>query len=141
MKVNVNLKKDMIFEGVNERGLSITMDASPEAFGNDAGPTPMNVVLMALGGCSSMDIMFILRKSRQTIERYSVTIEGDNNKKHPKIFNKIHLTYQFWGNDIPADEVKKAVGLSLERYCPVNAMLAKSADISYTIIINDSKLE
>ncbi len=140
MKVQVNLKKDMVFEGTDSRGLGITMDASPEASGQDAGPSPMKVLLMALGGCTSMDTMFILRKVRDTISRYSLEINGRTAPRHPKVFTEIHLVYSFWGNNIPSDEVKNAVKLSIERYCPVNAMLSKSADISYEIRINDENV-
>lgn len=140
MNINVELKHDMVFQGNDERGLSITMDASPEASGQDAGTTPMNLILMALGGCSSMDIMSILRRIRDKIEKYNVKIEGKQNSKHPKVFNQIHLSYFFWGRDIPEEDIKKAVALSLERYCPVNAILAKSAEITYDIILNDKNL-
>lgn len=137
MNVDVIIKKDMVFEGIDKNGLSITMDASPDSFGQNAGPTPMNVVLMALGGCSSMDIMFILRKIRDRIKDYKVSINAKNNPKHPKVFTDIELRYSFWGIDIPTEEIKKAVELSLERYCPVNAMLSKSANIKYSIELND----
>ncbi len=137
MKVNVNLKKDMVFEGIDSKGLNITMDASPEAFGQNAGPPPMKVVLMALGGCTSMDVMFILRKIRDRVERYNLEITANNNPKHPKVFTAIHLIYNFWGKELPSAEVKKAVQLSLERYCPVNAMLSKTAEITHEIRIND----
>ena len=119
----------------NEDGRIIELDGSPEIGGNNKGLRPMQAMLSALGGCSSMDVLSILRKQKQEIVDYNVKISGErSNHSIPSIFKTIHLHFEFTGNIDPV-KVEKAINLSLEKYCSVARILEKSARIthSYTI--------
>jgi len=114
----------------------IMLDTKKEHGGQDAAVSPMEMVLCALGGCTGMDVESILQKMRMPAEKFLIEISAERQDEHPRIFTKIHLKYIFHGNNLNADSITKAVNLSRNKYCSVSAMLAKSAVISYEILIN-----
>ncbi len=132
----VSHKDGMSFEvGVDKHKFMI--DATPEVGGKDRGPRPKPLVLAALGGCTSMDVISILKKMRVEPDHFNVAVAAEMTEEHPKYYNKIHLTYQFKGTDLPMDKLEKAINLSMERYCGVTAMLEKAAEITHEIVILD----
>lgn len=136
MKAKVRWSEGLQFVGTTESGHALVLDTHAEVGGLESGPSPVELTLVALGGCTGMDVVSILRKMRLEWERFEVGLEAERVSDHPRVFTKIHLTYRIWGDKIPEDKLKKAIDLSLERYCSVGAMLAKSAEITYGYELN-----
>ncbi len=125
----------MQFVGTSASGHAVVMDAPTDVGGTDTGPTPMEMVLIALGGCTGMDVVSILRKMQVPFTRFEMAIQGERAPEHPKNFTKIQIVYKVWG-DVPEEKVKRAIDLSLEKYCSVSNSLKPKAEISYTYQIN-----
>lgn len=120
------------FVGESGSGHAIVMDASPEAGKLSTGMTPMEMLLVATGGCSGMDVASVLKKKRQEVTDIQVSVSGEKAETHPQKFVDIKLEYTVTGRNISEDAVKKAVELSIEKYCSVKATLEGSAKISYS---------
>jgi putative redox protein len=129
-KIVLNWKKNFRFEAKNEKGLSVNFDAPAKYGGEDTAPTPMETVLASLAGCTSFDVITILKKKRQNISHYSVETEAEMNDEPPEVFTKIHLKYIVEGKNISKDAVERAIQLSYDKYCSVGAMLKKTAVIT-----------
>lgn len=125
----------MQFVGTSASGHAVVMDAPTDVGGTDTGPTPMEMVLVALGGCTGMDVVSILRKMQVPFTRFEMAIQGERAPEYPKNFTKIQIVYKVWG-DVPEEKVKRAIDLSLEKYCSVSNSLKPKAEISYTYQIN-----
>lgn len=125
----------MQFVGTSASGHAVVMDAPKEVGGHNTGPTPMEMVLIALGGCTGMDVVSILRKMQVPFTRFEMAIQGERAPEYPKNFTKIQIVYKIWG-DVPEEKVKRAIDLSLEKYCSVSNSLKPKAEISYTYQIN-----
>ncbi|MCK9399858.1 MAG: OsmC family protein [Bacteroidales bacterium] len=133
-KIDCAWKKDMTFEA-DVNGFKIMLDAEPEVGGKNNGPRPKPLTLVSLAGCTGMDVISILRKMRAEPEFFNVSVEGELTEEHPKYYHKIHIIYELKGKDIDQEKVEKAVNLSRERYCGVNALLRFGAEITYEIRI------
>lgn len=122
-------------EAKNEQGIVVQMDGSPDIGGENLGARPMQLVLMALGGCTSMDMLSMLAKMREDVKDYKVSVNAERATEHPMVFTKIHIHYVLTGN-LKKENVEKAINLSMEKYCSVTHMLNKTAVIthSYEII-------
>ncbi len=110
----------------------IVMDSSPDFGGKDRGPTPMQLVLIALGGCMGMDVVSILKKMEVEIDSFEIELRGEKKTEHPKGYKEIEIKYIFKGRGIAEEKVKKAITLSQEKYCSVSAMLEKACKIRYS---------
>ena len=130
VSVNVNLVKEMHFHGENSKGLGVEMDSQP-ADVVSVGPSPMELVLQAAGGCSLMDVAVILRKRKVSLEQLTAEITGVKRDKQPKIYEKIEIIYRVKGEGATVEELERAVKLSLSTYCSVFGMLQKSAEITW----------
>jgi putative redox protein len=127
---------DYGFEATNEAGAKLTLDAGPAIGGHGQGLSPMQAVLAAVGGCSGIDIISILKKQRQDIESFEMTVEGQREQGAvPAPFTAIHIVYHLRGN-IDADKAQRAADLSIEKYCSVSKMLERSAKLTYEVRIN-----
>jgi len=135
--VNVLLKGKMAFE-VEVSGHKIIIDAEENVGGEDMGPRPKPLMLAALGGCTAMDVVSILRKMRVNFETVNVKVDGELTEEHPKHFYKIHITYEFTGRDLPLEKLEKAINLSQDRYCGVSYSYMKAMEITYEIVIKKS---
>ncbi|MBO8169676.1 MAG: OsmC family protein [Thermoanaerobacteraceae bacterium] len=136
MKATVSWKGNMAFEGQSGSGHRILMDAPAKAGGEDRGPSPMETVLMSLGGCTGIDVISILQKMRLDVKDLQVEIEAERAADHPRVFNKITMVYKVWGDNLPEDKVKRAVELTQEKYCSVLHMVNKTAEVEYSFQIN-----
>lgn len=135
-KVEVNWKGKMAFEAeVND--FKIKMDADESFGGENNGPRPKPLILASLGGCTSMDVISILKKMNVEPESYAVSIEGHLTEEHPKYYDKIHLTYKFKGKDLDYKKIEKAIQLSQNHYCGVSRLLQEGAEITYSIEVNE----
>lgn len=130
--VTVKLESGMRFVGHTEDGHQIAMDASEKGGGADSAARPVDLLLSSLGGCSGMDVIAILRKMRTEPARLEVEVEGVRAEEQPRPYTRIHLTYVV-GGDVPEKNVRKAVDLSLSRYCPVANTLNGVAEITSEI--------
>jgi putative redox protein len=132
--VSVRWLEEMTFQ-TEVNGHKILLDAESSVGGRDKGPRPKNLMLSALGGCTAMDVVSILRKMRVELDGLNVIVEGDLTDEHPKHFINMHLVYEFSGKDLPMDKLKKAVELSREKYCGVSAVYKKTMIITSEIKI------
>jgi len=135
-KIVLNWKGKFRFEARNEQGLLVNFDAPSKYGGEDTAPTPMETVLASLAGCTSFDVVNILKKKRQNVSSYSVEAEAERREEPPEVFTKIHIKYIIKGKNISKEAVERAIQLSNDTYCSVGAMLKKTAEIttSYEII-------
>lgn len=122
-------------------GHKITIDAKENVGGQNRGPQPKPFMLAALGGCTSMDVISILKKMRvaDDIEDFRVDVDGELTDEHPKEYHKMHVKYYFKakeGKSLPEDKIKKAVSLSEERYCGVSSVYRKTMELTSEIVID-----
>lgn len=132
MQITIDRINDAVhLRAANEGGLSIDMDGSPEIGGQGLGPRPMQVLLMAMGGCASMDVLNILKKMRQEVQDYKVVIDGEREEGViPSVFRKINVHFILKGSLDP-EKVKQAIALSMDKYCSATAMLQHDAEITH----------
>lgn len=130
--VSTRWLKNMSFE-TDVNGHKIVIDAKPESGGEDLGPRPKTFMLSALGGCTGMDVVAILKKMRVEFKSLNVIVEGDLTEEHPRHFSKMHVIYEIEGDNLPMDKVKKAVSLSEERYCGVSAVYKEAMELTSEI--------
>lgn len=119
------------FEGHSSKGNLIPMGSIAEA-----GASPMELVLIGLAGCTGMDIVDILRKKRQNIDRFELTVRGMRRFEHPRIYTNIQVNYALWSTDLDRAALEQAIQLSEEKYCSVSAMLGSVAEITSTYTIH-----
>ncbi|MCS6937161.1 MAG: OsmC family protein [Candidatus Bipolaricaulota bacterium] len=131
----VRLVDGMQFVGTSASGHAIVMDTTEDVGGSDTGPRPMELLLIALGGCTGMDVVSILRKMQVQFTRFEIALDGERAPEYPKYFTKIKVIYKIWG-DVPEEKLKKAIDLSLEKYCSVSNSLKPKAEVSYEYQIN-----
>lgn len=129
---------NMAFEA-ETNGHKIVLDAEPEVGGENRGPRPKPFMLVALGGCTGMDVISILKKMRVEVDKFSVHVEAEETEEHPKQYFKIHVVYEFTGQNLPMDKLKKAVELSEERYCGVSAVYKKVIELTSEIIVIENE--
>lgn len=132
MQAKIKWVRKREFIGETESGNKIRMDIAIEKGGGNTGPTPMELVLLALGGCTGLDVVSILEKKRAKLEGIEIKINAEKTEEHPKVFKKIKIEYIFRGKDLKESDLKTAIELSQEKYCSVSAMLNKTAELSYT---------
>ena len=131
MKARVKWVEQVSFLGETESSHAVLMDGSPAAGGRNLGPRPMEMLLLGAGGCTSFDVMSILKKSRQAVSGCYVELEAERAETDPKVFTKIHMHFVVKGKDIKPDVVERAIKLSAEKYCSASIMLGKTADITH----------
>jgi putative redox protein len=123
------LGPELQFEGTTESGMAIKLDSTKN---NPAatGPSPMELVLQALGGCTAMDVVAILQKMRRTISSLTLEIEASRCEEHPRIFTHARILFKLASPDVTEAELEKAIRLSQEKYCSVSGMLRATVQIT-----------
>ncbi len=136
IKIEINRLNDVFhMEAVNEQGNTLHMDASPEIGGENQGMRPMQLLLAAFGGCSSIDLINILKKQKQPLKDLKVTVTGEREPDIvPSLYTDVHAHFKLFG-DLDQDKVQKAVALSVDKYCSVAKTLEKTAKVSYSFEI------
>jgi putative redox protein len=134
--VSTRWLENMSFES-EINGHKLIIDAKEEVGGQDRGPRPKPLMLAALGGCTSMDMVSILKKMRVELKSLNVIVEGELSEEHPKRFLKMHVIYEVEGDDLPMDKIEKAVSLSEEKYCGVSAVYREVIEITSEIRIKE----
>ncbi len=133
-KTNVEWLSGMSFKA-DVNGHEIVLDADEQAGGTNLGPRPKPLILVALAGCTGMDVIAILKKMKVNPDYFNVDVEGELTEEHPRQFTKMHIVYEFRGKDLALDKLQKAIDLSQEKYCGVSAMLRKALPITSEIRI------
>ena len=138
MKETITTKwlNDLAFEAEVD-GHKIYMDSSMEHGGKNTGPRPKPLMMVALAGCTGMDVAAILKKMKVELESFTVEVEGDITEDHPKRFEGMKVIYRVKGKDINRKSVEKAVNLSTTRYCGVSANYEKAFPITHEIIMEE----
>ncbi|MBC7744538.1 MAG: OsmC family protein [Flavobacterium sp.] len=140
MKIELKRVNDAVhFEASSPSStVKVHIDGSSEIGGQGLGVRPMELILMALASCSSLDLITILQKQRQNITGFSASAEGKRTETIPHVFTSIHLTFQLKG-DVDPLKAEKAAQLAVKKYCSVHDMLASAGvDITYSININEA---
>ena len=131
MKARIKWVEQVSFLGETESGHAVLMDGPPEGGGRNLGPRPMEMVLLGTGGCTTYDVIHILKKGRQQVSDCVVEIQADRATEDPKVFTRIHFHFVVTGHDLKHDQVERAIKLSAEKYCSASIMLGKTADITH----------
>lgn len=133
MEKNVTVKwaGKMTFIGEAASGNTLTMDAGVAGGGLGLGHSPMDLLLMGAGGCASIDVVMILKKSRNDITDCVVQVSGKRADEMPKVFTDIHMHFVLTGTNLKEKAVERAVKLSMDKYCSASATLAKAATLTY----------
>jgi putative redox protein len=131
MKARIKWVEQVSFLGETESGHAVLMDGAPAAGGRNLGPRPMEMLLLGAGGCTSFDVIAILKKSRQAVSDCYVEIEAERAETDPKVFTKIHMHFVVKGKDIKPEAVEKAIKLSADKYCSASIMLGATAAMTH----------
>ena len=125
VEIRAEWKGGLGFEAVNERGVAVRMDPPAEG----ATLTPMETALMALAGCTGMDVISILKKKQQTVQAMEIRLHGVRAQDHPRVYTGIELEYVITGANVDPEAVSRSIELSMTKYCSVGGMLSKTASI------------
>lgn len=126
MKARVKWVEDVMFVTESGSGHAVVVDGAPEYGGRNLGPRPMELLLMGLGGCTSFDVLTILRKARQDVTSCEAELTAERADAVPAVFTKIHVHFVIKGRGLREPQVKKAVDLSAEKYCSASIMLGQA---------------
>jgi putative redox protein len=132
--IKTSWKGDMTFVA-DVNGHKVIMDAPESAGGHDLGAGPKRLQLVALSGCTGMDVVSILKKMRVEFSKVDIEVQGDLTDEHPKHYEKMHVIYTITGKNLPLDKVEKAVKMSEETYCGVGALYRKAIEVTSEIIL------
>lgn len=138
MKAEIRWQEDVCFEAESGSGHCITIDGPPDHGGRNKGMRPMELMLMSVGGCSSFDVVHILRKARQDISDCRCQLQAERAEDEvPAVFTRIHLHFVITGRNVRDAHVKRAVELSVDKYCSAATMLARGGvtiEHSYEVV-------
>jgi putative redox protein len=135
--VKVKYVQGLQFVGMGDSGHAIVMDGSPEYGGLNSGPSPMELLLMGLGGCTGMDVAHVLRKKKQPFESIEVNLKGEQADKDPMRYTDVELEYVVKGKGVEPTAVERAIKLSMDRYCPVKGTFEGSTNIGWSFKVEE----
>ena len=136
MKTKIKWMQDVSFKGNSESGHEVVLDGPEELGGKGLGMRPMEMMLIGMGGCTSFDVVTILKRSRQQITGCIAEIEATRADEIPKVFTSIHIHFLIKGIDLQEKVVERAVELSAKKYCSASIMLGKSVKITHDFVIS-----
>ena len=134
--VTIHHRGKMSFS-VKVNGHELILDTSPEGGGENLGPRPKSLMMVALAGCTGMDVVSILNKMRVEYEDFTVKIVGNITEEHPKHFDHMHVIYTIRGKNIPVEKVNNAINLSQEKYCGVSHSYKKAMKITFELVVEE----
>ncbi|MCR4376981.1 MAG: OsmC family protein [Rhodospirillales bacterium] len=138
MKASVTWTGGMSFEGKADSGHAVVMDSSPDFGGENKGSRPMELLLIGMGGCTSIDVMSILNKARQDVTDCIAELSAERTESIPKVFTRIHVHFKVTGRGLDPKRVEHAIELSAQKYCSASIMLGKTAEITHDFEIIES---
>jgi len=138
MKITINKQdSDFHFASQNEEGNLVYTDGAESIGGLGQGMRPMQLLLSAVGSCSAIDIVSILKKQKQEIKSFQIVVEGDREQvEEYTLFRKIHLHFKLSGK-VELEKAQRAAQLSMEKYCSVSKTLEPTATITYTVSVHE----
>ena len=139
MKARIKWIEDHTFTGESGSGHSVVMSASPRQGDRVLGPSPMELVLIGMGGCAAFDVVHILEKSREPIDDCVAELEAARASEDPKVFTRVHVRFIVTGRGLSPSKVERAIKLSAETYCSASAMIGKTAAITHDFELVDSR--
>lgn len=134
--ISISWKDGMAFEA-EVNGHKIMLDAGEQHGGRDLGPRPKALMLVALAGCTAMDVVSILSKMKVAPDNFDVRVEGTLSEEQPVHYTGMHIIYEFWGKDLPVEKLEKAISLSQEKYCGVSAVYRKTMPVTHEIVLHE----
>ncbi len=139
MKQEISISRidGMAFEA-DVNGHKLILDAGEQFGGRNLGPRPKPLMLVALAGCTAMDVVSILTKMRVELLHFDVRVEAEQSDEQPVHYTSMHIIYEFWGENLPVDKLEKAINLSHERYCGVSAVYSKVMPVTHSYIVHKS---
>jgi len=137
LRASIEWVDGVSFTAETGSGHTIVMDGAPDAGGRNLGARPMEVVLAGTAACSAFDVVWILRKARASVSGCVVDAEAERAEDDPKVFTRIHFKYRVRGKGLNLAQVERAVKLSKDKYCSATIMLAKTAQISYEVALEE----
>jgi putative redox protein len=137
MQARVKWVENVCFLGESETGHALVMDGAPESGGRNLGMRPMELLLIGMGGCTSFDVITILKKARQPVTDCVAEISAERADEVPKVFTRIHVHFVVTGRGLNPVQVERAIKLSAEKYCSASLMLGKAAEITHDFEIVD----
>ncbi len=137
MKARIKWVQDVMFVGESETGHAVVLDGAPEIGGRNLGMRPMEMLLLGMGGCTAIDVMLILKKSREQVKDCEIELQAQRADTDPKVFTAIHVHFIVTGKDLKEATVKRAIDLSAEKYCSASIMLGKTATITHDYEIRE----
>lgn len=139
MKARVKWLENAAFVGESGSGHALVIDGPESIGGRNLGPRPMEMMLLSVGSCSSVDVLYILQKARQPVSGCEVEVNGTRAETEPKVFTAIHLHFIISGKGLSESQVKRAVALSAEKYCSASIMLGQGGvKMSHSFEIRDA---
>lgn len=126
MKARIKWVENATFVGESGSGHAVVMDGPPESGGRNLGPRPMEMMLLGMGGCTTFDVVHILKKSREPVSDCVAELSAERAETEPKVFTRIHVHFIVTGKGLKEAKVRKAVELSAEKYCSASIMLGQA---------------
>ena len=139
MRITSKRLDNLCFVGTTEAGHSVVMEGSAAEGGVKRGPSPMEMLLLGVAGCSSIDVVMIAQKQRQDVTDCQATVTAECAAEAPRVFTEIHIHFKVFGHNLKETAIAKAVELSAEKYCSASIMLGKAAKISHSFELAEAQ--
>lgn len=133
--VNVKWQDGLRFVASDDKEHSVAMDSSKEHGGEGLAFSPVQLLLAALGGCTGMDVVDVLRKQRQKLTGLEIVVSGERASEHPRVYSKVHVEYKLKGENLKEKALQTAIRLSVDKYCSVGATISKTAKMSHSYVV------
>lgn len=139
MRITSKRLDNLCFVGTTEAGHSVVMEGSAAEGGVKRGPSPMEMLLLGVAGCSSIDVVMIAQKQRQDVTDCQAAVTAERAAEAPRVFTEIHIHFKVFGRNLKETAIAKAVELSAEKYCSASIMLGKAAKISHSFELAEAQ--
>jgi putative redox protein len=143
MDAKVTWQMGMKFSGTADTGFEVPLDTDPEVGGTNLGFNPLELMAVSLAGCTAMDVISIMKKKQQNVTAFEVKVHANQAEEFPKVFTNTLTTYCVTGHNLDETALRRSIELSVTKYCPAHAMLAKVVpmQLSYEIYEGDGDQE
>lgn len=136
----MTLSLERINDDIHFRGTNGSYDVTMASSDDQEGLSPMEMTALSVVGCSSIDILIILDKQKQDVDDFHAQIDGERAEESPRVFTDLHMHYEVTGDVAPA-KMRRAIELSLDKYCSVSNMVKHTATITYAFTVNGERYE